>query len=201
MTPKQVDEMRLARLLAERLQFMGTNLVKLAPGDRPDVTGEHQGTPVGIEVAKAVFNEEMRAAKLHAQGRIGMCSMDKIVDGPVAKTEDQIIVAATSFRGSFWSIHEEIAEAWRTKIKRVINQKRAVLNKPGFVHYQENWLLLQDGPYHFVERLERDDLNPLAAFLSEPHPNKIDFDSIYIVGNNALIRWKDGCLAVAESRA
>src|SRR2546426_1137471 len=142
---KHIERSQLDTLIG-RIRQLGYDAPSISDSERPDFIIDFRGRKIGLETTFAVYQEYMRARKLHRKSCPESCvAMSGLKDGERRRSNDEIVHDMLSIGGPWQDAEEEMSD-WKEKIADSLNSKRAKLNGPDFQRFDENWLLICDEP-------------------------------------------------------
>lgn len=125
----------------------GLEVTSITKSERPDFIVIRGDKKLGIEHTRAVYQEVVRAEKLH----LSECP-DLTIDVTDLKerqgqrrANEELLGSMTSQSGS-WVKVEEARLDWQNKMAACLRSKRKKLNQLGYQMFNENWLLIHDFP-------------------------------------------------------
>ena len=120
-----------------------TSVIK---SEKPDFIITRAGKKIGVEHTRAVYQEIVRANKLHF-GKCPNLPIDStdLKDRKMRRSNDEIFASMTNPFGS-WKKTEEAILEWADKIGARLKTKHKKCNQLGYQLFDENWLLIHDFP-------------------------------------------------------
>jgi hypothetical protein len=155
----------------------------VAASERPDLIVTTRDEQIGVETTAAVYQEYVRAGKLHHKVCPDQCiDTTYLKDSESRRSNDELIEKMLSLNTE-WKDSEQDMYDWRDKIAKSLEQKRAKLNSTAFQTFSQNWLLIYDEPSLANDTFTHDRAcQHAAAIFSAPHAGARDFNSIYFAG-------------------
>ncbi len=160
--------------------------------ESPDFSMIVSGESIGVELTRSTFEEYCRAGR---QLSNGVMVFDRLRDYGVRRSTEELITNATDLTSEWSSVEEQMCD-WQGKIEKPLVQKRLKLNRDFFEKFSQNWLLIYDFP-----PLGNDEISYnravlyLNALFAQPRKG-IDFDTVFLLSNYYLFRWRDRKLDV-----
>ncbi len=167
--------------------------------EKPDFIITKSGRKIGIEHTRWVYQEWVRANKLHAAECPELSiQLTNLKDGKSRRTNEQLLESMTSFEAS-WKNSEYCHLDWKNKIAATLESKRKKFIQTDYQLFDENWLLIHDVPSLpnnlYTKEWSSRYLNNL--FLETLSVSR-DFDSVYVHSGNYLFRWYQKGLDLAN---
>jgi len=186
------------RIELHQLQTLLKRIVKLgyeSPSDiteseRPDFLVTISGQRIGIETTASVYQEHVRASKLHLKQCPNQCiDTTHLQDRDQRRSNDEILADMLNL-SSDWKDSEQAMRDWRDKIASTLESKRVKLSNPGFSIFDQNWLLIHDEPGLANDTFTYDRAcRHMAALFSTPTAFPRDFDAVFLLSDRYLFRW------------
>ena len=189
---KDIETHQLQELL-KRVSNLGYEEPSLiVPSEKPDFILTIGGALVGVETTAAVYQEYVRANKIHHKILPRHCiETTHLKDGALRRSNDELIDEMLNLN-SDWQDAEEGMREWRDKVARSLERKRTKLNGSDFQAFSQNWLLIYDEPGLANDVFTHDRACRYAASLfSAPYLSGRDFDSVFLLSDRYLFRWHE----------
>jgi len=197
MEPKKSSERTNVEALLKRLVKVGQPWPSsIEEGERPDFILQYGEAQVGVETTRSVYQEMVRADKLHQAKCPGEWFITtNLIDGPRRRSDQEILGEMLSNDPAWRSCAQEM-RGWRDKIARSLAAKRGRLNQPGFKHFQRNWLLIYDLPGlgNDVFSFQKAPFHIAEIFSSAPEYG-LDYDAIFVLSRRYLFRYQNKKIA------
>jgi hypothetical protein len=192
--PSKSDERWQAEQLFRRLQISPAGLTER---ESPDFTFDLDGKTIGLEVREGMDQEYRRGHLLkHREFPNSAVNVTHLKDRTQRRSNDELRSEMLAV-GNEWLDYDTAMTEWRQKIDRAILNKRDKLNKPGYMKFAENWLLIYDKPELPHDAATRD--TALQLLFSKADPCTFDFNAIYILSDNFLFRCIEGRLSLVDN--
>jgi hypothetical protein len=194
---KEIEADQL-RALLKRLGRLGHEAPSdIQASERPDFIVTIGGQRIGIETTRAVYQEQVRAEKIHIRRLPDQCiDTTHLIDRVPRRSNDEIVAEILNLN-SEWKDSETGMRDWRLKIEKAIADKRTKFAKPGFQILDENWLLICDEPPLGDDVFTYDRAcHHMADIVSNPYNGSPDFDVTFVHSGRYLFRIKQGALSL-----
>jgi hypothetical protein len=180
---KRIERQLLDELISRLVPLGYPDPTDIQSRESPDFSMIMSGESIGVELTRSTFEEYCRASR---QLPDGFMIYDRLRDHGVRRPTEELIADATDIT-SDWTSAEEQRRDWGGKIAKSLVRKRLKLNSDSFEKFPQNWLLIYDFP-----PLRNDDLavHYLSPLLGQP-AKEVDFDTVFILSNYYLFRWRD----------
>ena len=189
-TTEQCERWSICRLLST---FAETDLLayplKIEKRERPDFLLSLPSRQVGIEITEAVPPDwawaNARSEKLSYEE---MVFLQRFKPGEPQRSRDEIeAIARGASRGGGWEGDSPEIE-WADAMLHFAHDKAATFAKPGYEHFESNWLLIYDNwPLPAV------DDSKAAFYLAQrtaTHDSPLPFDRIFVECEHSI--WSFG---------
>lgn len=114
-------------------------------GERPDVRLHLPEGIIGVELTLAADEEKIRAFNLFTDGKTqGVTTDSGIYDGPVRRTDEQLIDHMQNTHGMQWDNVADVAIRIVKKFCERLNRKVNRAGQPGYERFAHNWLFMSD---------------------------------------------------------
>ena len=193
------------RIESHQLESLIKRITKLGyeqPSDvkeheRPDFVLTISGRRIGVEVTAAVYQEHVRAQKLHIQRCPTECvNTTNLQDRDPRRSNDELMSEMLKPNGTFKDSEQDMCD-WRDKVATALERKRAKLGHPDFQLFHQNWLLIHDEPGLANDRFTCDRAwQHAAALFSVPFVGARDFDTTFLLSNRYLFHWHQQVLSL-----
>jgi len=187
---KRIESHQLQSLL-KRITNLGYDQPSaIAEHERPDFVLTLSGQRIGIETTASVYQEYVRASKLHSHQCPNQCIVTtNLQDGDQRRSNDELISEMLNLN-SEWKDSEQDMRDWRDKVASTLERKRTKLGHPEFQLFDQNWLLIHDEPGLANDTFTYDRACRHAADLfATPLTDARDFDTVFLLSNRYLFRW------------
>jgi hypothetical protein len=192
---QSADDKLIERQLLDELI---SRLVPLGYPHPTDIRGRESpdfsmsGESIGVEVTRGTFEEYCRAGR---QLSNGVMVFDRLRDYGVCRSTEELIADATDFTSEWFSVAERMRD-WRGKIENSLVKKHLKLNRDFFEKFSQNWLLIYDFPSLLNDEISYNRaVLYLNALFAQPRKG-VDFNTVFILSNHYLFRWRDRKLDV-----
>jgi hypothetical protein len=187
---KHIERQLLDELINRLVLLRYPNPTNIQDRESPDFSMVVSGASVGVELTRSMFEEYCRASR---QRFNGFMIYDRLRDYGVRRSTEELIADATDLAGE-WSSAEQQMRDWQHKVEKSLVRKRLKLNSDSFEKFSQNWLLIYDFPPLGDNEISyRHAVLYLNALFAQPRKG-IDFDTVFILSNHYLFRWRDGKL-------
>lgn len=197
---KRIESHQLEDLL-ERITALGYEMPSdITTSERPDFIVTIAQKRIGIETTASVYQEYVRGSKLHFEQCSNSCIVTThLQDREQRRSNDELLGDMLNLH-SAWKDSEQAMCDWRDKIASRLDSKRSKLSKPGFQHFDQNWLLIHDEPGLANDAFTHDRAcRHLAALFAAPFTGARDFDTVFLLSDRYLFRWHEQQLSLNYS--
>jgi hypothetical protein len=182
-------ERQLLDELISRLVLLGyPHPTDVRGRESPDFSMIVSGEFIGVELTRSTFEEYCRAARQLSDD--GFMIYDRLRYYGVRRSTEELISDATDLASEWPTVDEQMRD-WQDKIEKALVQKRVKLNCDFFEKFSRNWLLIYDFPPLGNDKISYQlAVLYLNALFSRPHKG-FDFNTIFVLSNHYLFRWRD----------
>jgi hypothetical protein len=186
-------ERQLLDELISRLVLLGyPHPTDIQGRESPDFSMKVSGESIGVELTRSTSEEYFRAGR-HLSN--GFMVFDRLRNYGVRRSTEELIADAKDLT-SEWSSVEEQTRDWRGKIAKPLVEKHLKLNRDFFEKFSQNWLLIYDFPSLLSDNISYNrTVLYLNALFAQPRKG-VDFNTVFILSNHYLFRWRDRKLDV-----
>lgn len=169
----------------------GLETTSITKSERPDFIITRTGKKIGVEHTRAVYQEIVRAGKLHFSTCPHLAiDVTDLKDRQGQRRSNEELLASMTNQSGSWSKEDEARLDWKNKIAACLRSKRKKLNQSGYQMFDENWLLIHEfPPLPASVKTENWAGQYLRAIFSETPGVSKDFDSVFIHSGQYLFRW------------
>lgn len=194
---KQIELSQLKDLL-KRIELLGYDMPsEIIDNERPDFIATVAGQRIGIETTTSVYQEYVRGSKLHFEQRPNSCIVTTHLQDRDKRRSNEELLGDMLNLNSGWKNSQQVMHDWCGKIAFTLESKRNKLTKPGFQHFDQNWLLIYDEPGLANDTFTCDHAcRCVAALFAAPFTGVRDFDTVFILSGRYLFRWHEQKLAL-----
>lgn len=177
----------------------GLETTSIEKSEKPDFIITCANRTIGVEHTRAVYQEVVRAGKLHFTKCPNLVAdFTDLKDRQARRSNEEILASMLSPVGS-WRKTDEANSEWKQKIASRLRSKRDRLNQPGYQLFDENWLLIHDfPPLPAWSETEHWAGSYLKGLFSETPDVSKDFDIVFVHSGQYLFRWKEHELGLAD---
>jgi hypothetical protein len=188
---KKRIELHQLNSLLKRIAKLGYDLPSdISENERPDFVVTISGQRIGIETTASVYQEHVRASKLHLELCPNQCIVTTHLQDRDQRRSNDMLLTDMLNLNSEWKDAEQEMRDWHDKIASTLKSKRANLAKPGFQLFDQNWLLIHDEPGLANDTFTYDRAcHHTAALFSAPFAGARDFDAVFLLSDRYLFRW------------
>jgi hypothetical protein len=197
---RTIERIDLDVLLECLTKLDGLAVTSITKDEKPDFIITCGGKKIGVEHTRAVYQEVVRAGKLHfSECPNSTTDQTDLIDREERRSTKQILATMTNPFGS-WRKVEDCRLDWKNKIAERLRSKRQKYNHEAFQILDENWLLIHDFPplpawpdtHNWAGRC-------LRSLFSESLDVTRDFDVVFVHSGQYLFRWHRGELDLANT--
>ncbi len=135
--PNAHEERALAQNLFRRLHLEPEDLVLR---DRPDASFRWDGRSIGLEITRADAEEYRRVEQIPNETN---CLFPiNLHDERPARRSTSELQAEVLNPGGAWQDVDLLIDRWARAVQRAYTTKLEKLSRPGFQHFDEDWLLI-----------------------------------------------------------
>ena len=195
---KTIERSHINTLLKRLARLRDPMPAPIEEADRPDFILHYGEERVGLEVTRSVDQELVRANILRdRRWPAEWILTTNLVDGPRRRSNHEILEEALSVNDEPpWKGCDQEMRDWQAKIARSLAAKREGLNRPGFRHFERNWLLIYDQPGLGDDPFTYDEApRHFAELFSSPPKCQTDFDAVFVLSCRYLFRWHQNQLS------
>lgn len=202
-TRKRIERLQIKALFERITQLGYDSPTAIQDSERPDFILKIGDKTVGLETTFAVYQEYVRAERLHHTVCPKACiDVTTLKDRERRRSNDEILSDIRTIGGP-WQDEEDYMIDWRVKVAQSLQAKRMRLNQPGFQLFDENWLLIQDEPgladdVDFTNERAR---RHLAIVFCGPTTTTSEFDTVFVSSRRHLFRWSGNRLTLNYKRS